>query len=271
MKVNFAPTLKNMGNAIGEGITNAATHSAKAALQANEVSKQSQAAQGAFNQASADNANLIGAQNTQNQYAFNSAMMDSANQYNSNMWQQAANWNEAMWEKQAAYNAEQAQIQRDWSERMENTRYQRAVEDMGKAGLNPVLAVTNGISTGAGNAGAASVAGTSMSSASAQMASGGLLNGNSASESMYQGQMEYMGGMLGLISSAFDGISSAMKNFGSLGDLGQGLGKAMGELFTNYGENGHYKNEDNALKGGAKMFDDWTTKGANWLKKQFGL
>lgn len=226
--------LEKIGNDIGQAIENMGAYSAKAAIQANAVSAQSQAAQGAFNQASADNANTINQGNMQSQWGFNSAMMSSANEYNANMWQKAADWNEAMWERQAEFNAQQAQIQRDWSERMENTRYQRAIKDMESAGLNPILAVSgggSGIATGAGSGSAASVGGAQMSSASSQMASGGLLGANSASEGNYTGQMEYMSGILGLISASIGSFSSAFANLGNLGDFGQGLGEALASMF----------------------------------------
>ena len=164
-----------------------------------------------------------------------------------------------MWQKQADFNAQQAQIQRDWAERMDNTRYQRAISDMSKAGLNPILAVTGGgIDTGGASGNAASVGGAQMSSAQSAMTSGGLLGADSASISGYQGQMENMSTDLALIGAVFGGLSSAMKSLGSLGDFGEGLGNALGEMLT----------QNSVTKKAGDFIGDMRESYYNWKRRQ---
>lgn len=145
------------------------------------------------------------------------------------------------------FNSNEALKQRQWQQNMAETSYQRAMADMQKAGLNPILA-SGGISTSVGGGSAASVGGSNMGygnmsgpnmgAMSGQAASSGLMNGIAANEGNYTGQMEYMGGMLGLLSAAIGGITSALKYAGdgapSIADtLKDMLGQMTKENFEN--------------------------------------
>lgn len=75
-------------------------------------------------------------------------------------------------EQQAAmnYNSAEAAKNRDWQEMMSNTSYQRAVADMKKAGINPILAFgsgASGASTPSGAQGTISSASMGMAGTSA--------------------------------------------------------------------------------------------------------
>lgn len=66
------------------------------------------------------------------------------------------------------FNSTEAMKNREWQERMSSTAYQRAVEDMKKAGINPILAFANGgASTPGGSAGTISGASIGLASSSA--------------------------------------------------------------------------------------------------------
>lgn len=185
-----------LAKSVASGLSSFASQSAGAAARANAVSKQAQTDQGNFNAQQAAIANSIGADRLAEQYAFNSGAAASANDFS-----------REMWERTALFNHEEAEIQRQWQEHMRDTAYQAAVKDMSAAGLNPILAVTGGgIQTGSGGGSAAS-----MGTIQGAMASGGVMNGISSSESSYSGQMEYMGGMLGLMSAIISGIATAYK------------------------------------------------------------
>lgn len=78
---------------------------------------------------------------------------------------QQQDYNLSSAQKAMDFSASEAQKTRDWQEYMSNTSYQRAMTDLRKAGLNPVLAYTQGgASTPAGSTGT----GYSTSSAKAE-------------------------------------------------------------------------------------------------------
>lgn len=76
-----------------------------------------------------------------------------------------------------SYNSAEALANREWQEHMSSTAYQRAVEDMRKAGLNPILAYANGGASTPGGSGA-TITGASMGMPASSALGVSTMNGN---------------------------------------------------------------------------------------------
>lgn len=123
-----------------------------------------------------------------------------------------------MWEKQAAYNSLEAQKARDWQERLANTTYQRTVQDMIKAGVNPILAAGAGFSADSVSSGAAA----SVSGATGQ-ALGAYPDSMNSSISHAEGQSSGSGW-----SSSESGFATFLKSMADIfGTISNGLSSGL--------------------------------------------
>lgn len=210
-----------------------------AAERANAVSEAAQQRQYEMNLQMMREANALQASMFNQSMAFNSQQSDLAWQRSQQNWSQTADYNAQQNAIAQQYNSAEAEKQRQWQEYMSNTSYQRAMEDMRKAGLNPILAyMQGGASTPVGSSG--SISGASMSNLSAQRASMSPGSAHSGSVSSFSGALENTSNTLAIIGAISDLMEFVTSPDGKTSEVGKTVSNAknfietLGEAFSKF-------------------------------------
>lgn len=176
--------------------------------------------------------------------------------------------NAAYLRAQQSYNSAEAQKNRDFQEYMSNTSYQRAVEDLRKAGLNPILAAMNaGASTPSGGAASSGLATATKANTYANSESRSKGENWSSSQQTSETQLkELIDGLGGIISGAFQAFGTAIS--------GKNAAKQKTEdAIKNANEYQDFKGNNTSAKGYSNSFraskpSDFKSKGKSYFKAE---
>ncbi len=136
--------------------------------------------------------------------------------FNATEAEKARLWQESMTASQNQFNAAEAEKARSWQESMRNSAYQATMADMQKAGLNPILAYSQGASATpvASSATASSVGATSSGSHSSGYSTSAASVKQRASSIQFA-----LKAMDALISSHSNSASNLSSGLGALGSV----------------------------------------------------
>lgn len=137
--------------------------------------------------------------------------------------QYANNVEKEMWALQALYNAQEAEKSRQFQAQMSNTAYQRAVDDLKKAGLNPILAAGVASSTPVGATASAGLSSAHKANAYAESVGGSY---NRSSNSGYSKSTGYSNSQWGGSSGYSNGSYGESHSRGSSYNSSQNSSKS---------------------------------------------
>lgn len=203
------PAQKTVGQLISDGLTIAGqgltdTYSGymnaqiAAANMANAASAKAQADQFKYNKELMDLQNQKQNEYFAKQLEFNAASAKEANAFTEKMFNMAKD-----------FNAAEAQKNRDYQTEMSNTAWQRAVEDMKAAGINPILAAQQGGASTPGGSSASISSGSGASASAPSASAAGASVGNYSGQGYHiSDSMAIMGGLLSAIGNIVSGYEA---------------------------------------------------------------
>lgn len=162
--------------------------------------------------------NTMAVQEAEKARAWSASQSALDRDFNASEAEKARLWQESMTASQNQFNAAEAEKARSWQESMRNSAYQATMADMQKAGLNPILAYSQGASATpvASSATASSVGSTSSGS-------------HSGSYSTSAANVKQRASSISFALKAMDALISSHSN--SASNLSSGLG-ALGTVLS---------------------------------------